>query len=79
MQAIKTLIYIHAYFGGLGLISGIINVFEKKGGINHKRTEKIFSYSILTSSLISLAIAKMPNHENFSWKPGIDFKNQNQS
>ena len=64
MQAIKTLIYIHAFFGGLGLIAGIISIFGKKGGVNHKMTGKIFSYSMLTSSLISLVIANMPSHEN---------------
>ena len=64
MQAIETLIYIHAFFGGLGLLSGIISIFGKKGGVNHKKTGKIFSCSMLTSSLISLVIAKLPGHEN---------------
>jgi hypothetical protein len=63
-QTIKTLIYIHAFFGGLGLITGMISVFVKKGGFNHKRTGKIFSYSMIISSLISLFVARMPNHEN---------------
>ncbi|SEJ69337.1 hypothetical protein SAMN04487995_5974 [Dyadobacter koreensis] len=64
MQALKILIYIHAFFGGLGLIAGIISIFGNKGGIKHRRTGKIFSYSMLISSLISLVIAKMPGHEN---------------
>ena len=63
-QTIKTLIYIHAFFGGLGLITGMISIFVKKGGFNHKRTGKIFSYSMIISSLISLFVARMPNHEN---------------
>jgi hypothetical protein len=63
-QIIKTLIYIHAFFGGLGLITGMISIFVKKGGFNHKRTGKIFSYSMIISSLISLFVARMPNHEN---------------
>jgi uncharacterized membrane protein len=63
-QIIKTLIYIHAFFGGLGLITGMISIFVKKGGFNHKKTGKIFSYSMIISSLISLLIARMPKHEN---------------
>lgn len=63
-QTIKILIYIHAFFGGLGLLTGMISIFAKKGGIRHKRAGKVFSYSMLVSSVISLFIARMPNHEN---------------
>lgn len=63
-QTIKTLVYIHAFFGGLGLITGMISLFVKKGGFNHKKTGKIFSYSMMISSLISLFVARMPNHKN---------------
>jgi uncharacterized membrane protein len=63
-QIIKTLIYIHAFLGGLGLVTGMISIFVKKGGFNHKRTGKIFSYSMVISSLISIFVARMPNHEN---------------
>lgn len=63
-QTIKILIYIHAFFGGLGLIAGMISIFVKKGGFNHKRTGKIFSYTMIISSLVSLIVARMPNHEN---------------
>lgn len=63
-QTIKTLIYIHAFFGGIGLITGLISIFIKKGGLNHKKTGKIFSYSMVISALISLIVARMPNHEN---------------
>jgi hypothetical protein len=63
-QIITTLIYIHAFFGGIGLISGMISIYVKKGDFNHKKAGKIFSYSMLISSLISLFVARMPNHEN---------------
>lgn len=63
-QTVKTLIYIHAFFGGLGLITGMISIFVKKGGFNHKKAGKIFSYSMIISSLISLVVARMPKHEN---------------
>lgn len=63
-KIINILIYIHAFFGGLGLITGLISIFVKKGGHSHKRTGRVFSYSIILSSLISLFVARMPNHEN---------------
>lgn len=63
-QTIQSLIYMHAFFGGIGLVTGILSVFVKKGGYNHKRTGKIFSYSMGISSLISLIVAQMPKHEN---------------
>jgi len=63
-EIIKISIYIHAFFGGIGLITGIGNFTLKKGNSLHKKMGKIFSYSMIISSLISLVIAKMPNHEN---------------
>lgn len=63
-ETIKILIYIHAFFGGLGLISGIGSIIVKKGSIPHKRMGKLFSIGMLTSSLISIPITFMPNHGN---------------
>lgn len=63
-QTIKILIYIHAFFGGIGLITGLMSIFVKKGSINHKKAGKIFSFAMIISSLLSLFIARMPNHEN---------------
>lgn len=63
-QVIKTLIYGHAFFGGLGLISGLVSIFVKKGGLNHRKAGKVFTYSIILSSLLSLIVARMPSHEN---------------
>ncbi len=63
-QTIKIFIYIHAFFGGLGLITGMINIIVKKGGALHKKAGKLFSISMITSSLISLPICWLPNHYN---------------
>lgn len=63
-QTIRILIYIHAFFGGLGLITGMLSILVKKGAINHKKAGKVFSYSMVISSVISLFIARMPHHEN---------------
>lgn len=61
---ITILIYIHAIFGGIGLISGIGNFVLTKGNSLHKKLGRVFSYSMIISSLISLVVAKLPHHEN---------------
>ncbi|WP_291967069.1 hypothetical protein [Maribacter sp.] len=61
---IKIFIYIHAFFGGVGLITGIASIVVKKGQRNHKLLGKWFSWSMIISSVISLVVARMPNHIN---------------
>tara|TARA_R110000737_G_scaffold265630_1_gene273355 strand:+ start:466 stop:1125 length:660 start_codon:yes stop_codon:yes gene_type:complete len=61
---IKIFIYIHAFFGGLGLITGIGSIIVRKGNLNHKRLGKWFTWSMIISSAISLVVARMPNHIN---------------
>lgn len=61
---IKIFIYIHAFFGCVGLITGIASIIVKKGRLNHRRLGKWFSWSMIISSVISLVIARMPNHIN---------------
>ena len=63
-QTIKILIYIHAFFGGIGLLTGIGSILVKKGGLLHKRMGKLFSIGMITSSLISIPICWMPQHQN---------------
>lgn len=61
---IKTLIYIHAFFGGLGLTAGIVSIMVRKGGKVHKLWGKMFSISMIISSLLSLIVACVPGHKN---------------
>jgi uncharacterized membrane protein len=63
-ETIKILIYIHAFFGGIGLITGVGSIITKKGSVLHKKMGKLFSIGMMTSSLISIPISWMPNHEN---------------
>ncbi|MFT7250382.1 MAG: putative membrane protein [Flavobacterium sp.] len=63
-QVIKIFIYIHAFFGGIALLSGLASVLFVKGSPNHKKSGKVFSYGMVISSLISLPICWLPNHEN---------------
>lgn len=61
---IQIFIYIHAFFGGVGLITGIGSIIVRKGNGNHKRLGKWFTWSMIISSAISLVVARMPNHIN---------------
>lgn len=63
-QIIRIFIYIHAFFGGIALLSGLASIIFVKGSLKHKRAGKIFSYGMVISSLISLPICWLPNHEN---------------
>ncbi len=63
-QVAKVLIYSHAFFGGIGLITGITSILVKKGGDRHKTMGKMFSFTMLISALVSLIVARMPFHEN---------------
>jgi hypothetical protein len=63
-ETVKILIYIHAFFGGIGLITGIGSIIVKKGSVLHKRMGKLFSIGMISSSLISIPVSWMPNHEN---------------
>ena len=63
-QIIKIFIYIHAFFGGIALLSGLASILFVKGSPKHKKSGKVFSYGMVISSLISLPICWLPNHEN---------------
>ncbi|WP_419212436.1 hypothetical protein ACNR9Q_17110 [Maribacter sp. X9] len=71
-NTIRIFIYIHAFFGGIGLITGIGSTLVKKGSPDHKMLGKWFSWSMIISSMISLVVARMPNHiNNFLFLIGI--------
>ncbi len=59
---VQFVIYAHAALGGIAFIAGALAVLTKKGSPLHKRTGKLFYYTMLISVLISLVIAVMPNH-----------------
>ncbi len=60
----RILIYIHAFAGGIGLITGFWAMAVGKGQKVHKSVGKIFSWSLGISAAISLLIAVMPKHHN---------------
>ncbi|GEM51153.1 hypothetical protein AS589_05070 [Empedobacter brevis] len=61
---VKIIIYIHAFFGGIGLISGTVVMVIKKGNAIHKKMGKVFSVGMLVSSILSLVICVFPHHHN---------------
>jgi len=61
---ITFLIYTHAFFGGIGLITGLTIVFIPKGTKKHVFLGKTFSLGMLTGSIISIFICLLPKHEN---------------
>lgn len=63
-EAVKILIYIHAFFGGVGLISGTGSIIVKKGSMLHRKMGKLFSVGMMVSSIISLVVSCMPGHQN---------------
>ena len=63
-RTITIAIYIHAFLGGVGLITGIANMVVKKGGRLHKRLGRVFAIAMIASCLIILPIACLPGHES---------------
>ncbi|QGK72962.1 DUF2306 domain-containing protein [Flavobacterium sp. SLB02] len=63
-QIIQILIYSHALFGGVALLSGFISLIVKKGKKTHKKSGKLFYYCMLLSALTALIIASVPQHES---------------
>jgi uncharacterized membrane protein len=64
--------YIHAPLGGIALLSGCISLVSKKGSPLHKKSGKVFFYSILLSAFSALVVSVLPNHKSlFLFSIGI--------
>src|SRR5690606_12055585 len=55
----KIFLTIHIIGGATGLLTGIVNMIAKKGDSKHKIVGKIFSISMLTAGLSSLALSAL--------------------
>ncbi len=60
----QVLILLHAGLGGIALLSGTIAIITKKGRLAHKRSGKVFHFSMLSSALLALLITFLPGHYN---------------
>jgi uncharacterized membrane protein len=71
-QTIKILIYIHAAFGGIALLAGLVSIIAKKGLAIHKKSGIVFFYTMLVSAVTAMIVAFLPNHESpFLFAVGI--------
>ncbi|NQX99119.1 MAG: DUF2306 domain-containing protein [Flavobacteriales bacterium] len=71
-ETIQILIYIHAGFGGIALLSGLLSLIAKKGKEIHKKSGLIFFYSMMLSGITAMIVAILPEHENsFLFSVGI--------
>jgi uncharacterized membrane protein len=65
MEIAEILIYyIHAPLGGIALLTGGIALIVKKGNRLHKKSGKVFFYSMILSANAALIISILPNHES---------------
>lgn len=64
--------YIHAPLGGIALLSGGVSLVSKKGSPLHKKSGKVFFYSMLLSAFSALVVSVLPNHKSpFLFSIGI--------
>ncbi len=61
---IPILIYAHAALGVVALLTGLVALIVVKGNRIHKKSGKIFYYTMLASAIIAISISVMPNHES---------------
>lgn len=63
-KTIQVLIYIHAAFGGIALLTGFIAIIATKGKPLHKKSGLAFFCAMMLSGIIAMLVAVLPNHEN---------------
>ena len=61
---IRYLIYAHATFGGIALLSGFVALVTPKGNTLHRRGGKIFYYTMLAGAFLAIIISNLPNHKS---------------
>ncbi|MFT5791669.1 MAG: putative membrane protein [Saprospiraceae bacterium] len=71
-KMIQIVIYIHAAFGGIALLAGLVSIIAKKGKNIHRKSGLIFFYSMILSGIIAMFVAVLPNHKSpFLFAVGI--------
>jgi uncharacterized membrane protein len=62
---VQYLIYGHAAFGGVALLSGLIALMTTKGNKLHRKGGLIFYYTMLSSAVLALIVSVQPDHVNY--------------
>ena len=57
MNPYSLFLAIHIFFGSIGLFSGSLNLFLKKGGKRHRRVGRIFVFSMIATSIFALILS----------------------
>lgn len=63
-RAIFIFIIIHASFGGIAFVFGLIALIARKGLKVHRKSGLVFFYSMVISALSAMLISLLPNHES---------------
>ena len=58
----RILIYIHAAFGGVALLSGTVAMIAPKGKNIHKKAGKVFYYTMLVTGISALIVSMIPGN-----------------
>lgn len=56
--------FIHAPLGGIALLAGGISLIATKGNNVHKKSGRVFFFSMLFSAISAFIISVLPNHES---------------
>ena len=57
MNPYSLFLALHIFFGSIGLFSGSLNLFFKKGGKRHRRIGRIFVFSMIATSIFALILS----------------------
>ena len=61
---ISVLIISHVISGTIALLSGLLDIASKKGGKLHRKSGRVFYFSMLISSCTALLTSSLTGHEN---------------
>lgn len=61
---IQGMIWTHAGLGAIALLSGLLAISSRKGGVIHRKAGMVFFSSMLLSGGTAMVISWLPDHEN---------------
>ncbi len=64
----------HIITGAIGLLAFWVPIFARKGGVNHKRWGKVFTWSMLATGTIAIGISGLTIQDPVGTHPHLDFE-----